>query len=247
MEYRYYYFGSEDSLDRDVLIDHPGATGTQQDSKLADALKEKYPICKDWDINIIRIENGYVTRSTPIKGSVDSVNNALFQTYDLHKQVYELPVAGNLPRNILMAIVRCIREILVSVKKTPLYNDVIRYALRGNFSERIEALEKVSYSSISHFDLENQKRIFKRVVFRLGQTLSLFNGIEIYTKRDFKTHHPDLAFIIDRTQLPEPGQVEARIHELYQILKTMEFKITGENQVQWNHWIVDYDQELEIN
>ncbi|KIO74687.1 hypothetical protein TH53_24985 [Pedobacter lusitanus] len=246
MDLKYYYFGSADSLDTDVLVHHPEATGTDSDSSLVDELRSKFPMCIKWDINIVKIDGGYVTKSIPSKGNVDSVNNSLYQTYHLHVQDHEQPIIGNLPRQKLLAVVRCIRAILLSVKKTSQYKLHIRPALKADFIDRLDALLKVSYDQPPFSKEEDNLDEYKRVAFRIGQTLSLLDGIEIYTKEDFIRYHPDLAAIINRASMPILGQMEAKIAELYHVIQRMGIVQMDKDIVQWNQFKANFKTEDDI-
>jgi hypothetical protein len=47
--YKYYFFGSHDSRDTDVLIDYDEATGKPFDVNIIKILKKQYPEIKDWN------------------------------------------------------------------------------------------------------------------------------------------------------------------------------------------------------
>lgn len=246
MDYKYYYFGSANSTDRDVIVDHPDATGTEGDTHLIKELKAKFPICSNWDINIVKIKEGYIIKSIPSKGNVDSVNNSLFQTYHLHEQEYSQPLKGNIERHKLLAVVRCIRAILLSVKKTSQYKATIRHIMKGDFQGRIDALSSITFCESTFPTLPDSYNEFKRIAFRIGQTLSLMNGTEIYTKADFIANYPDLANIINRTGLPEPGQMEALILKIQNLAETMGIEQIGKDMIKWNTLRANYQSEEDV-
>lgn len=111
--YKYSFFGSSDSTDIDVMIDHANATGEPTDKDLITSLKNKHPDIKEWNINIISIKDGFVVKSIPSKGSLDSVNNSLFYTYHLHaqQQLFAFPLADRVERILPLAVIKCVRAV----------------------------------------------------------------------------------------------------------------------------------------
>jgi hypothetical protein len=134
---KYYRFGSKNSLDKDYLIDHPNATGKEDDTNLIKKLKDEFPKMYDWDINIIKIRNGKIIYSIPSKGNPDSVHNSLLMTYSLHDQCFDCPITDAVERDITKAIDKCIDHILTFHKKTDknFYSQFARKALKSNSRE----------------------------------------------------------------------------------------------------------------
>jgi len=63
----YYFFGSHNSLDVDVLVEHP-----ETSDKAVAAIKVIHPATKDWNMSLIGIEDGRVIRTMAKRGSPDA-------------------------------------------------------------------------------------------------------------------------------------------------------------------------------
>ncbi|MDB5012483.1 MAG: hypothetical protein JWQ25_685 [Daejeonella sp.] len=248
--FEYYFFGSEDSIDIDVLVVHKKATGTETDKALIKDIKSLNPKASDWNINIIDIENGYITKSIPSKGSVDSVNNSLFRTYNLHNQKYSFPIKAAMARNFALAAVKCIRAILTSFKKTSydsFYKEQIRNTLKfGDFNEWIHILKQIDFN-MPFYDVHIKNlNSYKSLAFRIGQTISLSKGIEIYTKKELKASHPTLIPIINRETVVVGDILQTKVLELYAILCTLPIRILEKNVIEFEGVIVDIAKEQSI-
>jgi hypothetical protein len=203
--FKYYKFGSQNSLDNDYLIDHPNSTGNENDVSIIRLLKSQFLFIEDWDINIIKIENGIVINSIPSKGSTDSVNNSLFETYQLHEQKFEFPLKRKLDRNKLEAIRRCVNAILTFYKNTDqndFYETVPRKVLKPvkSLVEQLEVLKEYDFDKLPPFinEAKNVEK-FKKIGFHIGQTIALIDDSkEIYTKEELIAYNPDLKDVINR-------------------------------------------------
>jgi hypothetical protein len=250
IDYHYYRFGSADSRDIDVLIDHPEATGTENDKQLIKKLVDKYPEITAWNMNIIRIDRGVVVASVPSKGSPDAVNNSLFDTYKLHEQLHSFPLNRKLPRHTLLAVVKCVKNVLFAYKGTPndsYYRNFCRPALvRGTFAEQVELLLQLNFNSLfSQHENEHRNQV-KSLLFRIGQTLALLNGIEIYTKSHLKSIFPDLAPMIDRQEGCATPIFAKYIMQLYTSAKALELQEDQLDHVHHGVHIVNFRLEMII-
>ena len=142
--YKYYFYGSEDSTDLDVLIqiDEKDMPVIQEDRKIfLKQIETKYNL--KWNSNLIVIENGIVSNTIYPKSWIDSINNSLFTTYSNHlnKQVYPLPITNLVKRNKLLAIYKTVRTILSMMTRTH-YRTLIKPISNGihPFNKKIEAL-----------------------------------------------------------------------------------------------------------
>jgi hypothetical protein len=248
----YYFFGSADSQDIDVMVDHPEATGTPADKDLVTAIKAAYPEIGDWNINIIRIQDGIVTKSIPSKGSPDSVNNSLFHTYELHtqQQTYPFPLNKKVERNLPLATVKCVRAVLTLFKNAVddrVYKEKVRPVLRsGNWEERIDLLSELVYFQPFCADEKDSINLFKSIAFYLGQTIALFDGTEIYDKTALKTHFPELAPVINR----EPSVVGDLLHEklilLQSLIRNAGITQKAKHVIQCGDETIDFKNEINL-
>lgn len=208
--YPYYFYGSHDSQDVDVLVQIPKymMPDEQEDRKrLMKELELEWDI--KWNCNLIVVENGIVTNTIFPKTWIDSINNSLFLTYQLHeeKQEYSLPITRLVKRNKLLATYKAVRTILSMLSRTH-YRGVVKPILKGihPFNLKVEALKKIDFSTIYQFNQDNttDTDIWKIIAFYLGQNISLNrDDNEIYTKTTLCINHPDLTPFVYREDITE--------------------------------------------
>jgi len=219
IDFKYYIFGSKDSIDIDVLIVHPESTGLESDSLLIKQINTDYPITRNWNINIIQINGGVIINSIPSKGYPDSVNNSLFETYNLHKQKYPFPLDRKVTRNISLAIEKCLVAVFTFYKRTKhheFYKSIPKEIKNGNaeLEDRLSFLEKIDFKTLPFDDENRNKNAFKSLAFHVGQTVSLIEGIEIYTKQKLIFHHPNLENLIKRLAIQDTDIINEKIKRL---------------------------------
>lgn len=220
---KFYRFGSKNSLDKDYLIDHPNATGTENDKKLIEEIKLENPTMHDWDINIIKIEDEKVICSIPSKGNPDAVHNSLLSTFYLHKQSFKCPLFKVVERDVPSAINKCIDHILTFHKKTDknFYNQFARKALKSkSLEEKIEILSLINFNELKLSEDEDTKiDSLKKITFHIAQTISLLDdNTEIYTKDDLVKEHPELSDIINRIPVNSYNILNLKIKQLEELL-----------------------------
>jgi len=204
--YPYYIYGSDDSTDQDVIIIVPkeDMPETQEDrkNKVFFLLKE-YNL--NWNATLAVIENGIISDTIFTKSWIDSLNNALLETYSLHQQEYELSVTKKQIRNKTLAIYKAVRTVLTMLTRTE-YRTQIRPIIKGihDFNLKLEILDKIDFLSLSEFHQKNTRDedIWKIIAFYVGQNIALIeNDIEIYTKKNFVSHFNDLDAFIYRKKI----------------------------------------------
>lgn len=219
--YKYYRFGSKDSIDIDVLIEHEKASGEEKDKQLIDILKAQHPNIVDWNINIIAIEEGVVVKSIPSKGSPDAVNNSLFNTYYYHEQRFNFPLNQLVERDVKQAIEKCLTSIFTFYKGTKLnafYKSIPKEVKNGkaNFVTRMEWLQKIDFNNIPYVESVVKLNAYKSIAFHIGQTISLIDGVQIYTKQDLLIYHPELSSIIKREEQNNLNVLNNKLNSLIQ-------------------------------
>lgn len=210
--YKYYFYGSDDSQDLDVLIQITSdlMPVNQEDRKVfIKNIETEYDL--NWNANLIIVEDGYISDTIYPKSWIDSLNNSLFNTYNLHKQVYPLPIKGLVKRNKLLAIYKTIRTVLSMLSRTQ-YRTTVKPILKGvhPFQKKIDALYKIDFTTIDSFSQDNTKDvdIWKIIGFYIGQNISLIrDNIEIYTKKDLIINHPDLTSFVYRQEITDCNKV----------------------------------------
>ncbi|MDB2686182.1 hypothetical protein N9Y42_03150 [Mariniblastus sp.] len=109
--HQYYFFGSHDSTDTDVLIEVDELFLVMEDNKrYAKRLKEEFSL--DWNANLITVRDGLIAECITPKSSPDSLNNSLLETYSFHEQGYPCPVLHRAKRNKLLATYKALRTCL---------------------------------------------------------------------------------------------------------------------------------------
>ncbi len=79
----YYHFGSEDSLDTDVLVS-VDRIGTKEEAYARVAALRA--LCPDgWNINLIVVREGHIAETITSNATADGLNNSLWTTYALHE------------------------------------------------------------------------------------------------------------------------------------------------------------------
>ena len=188
-----YIHGSEDSLDLDVYYVF---------DKLPE-FSECRRFCsenKDENRNIIVIKDGIVTDC--FIGTIDEINNGLIDTYPLHKQEYPLLIERRVERDILIKFIRAIRGILSLISRTE-YRTEIKASLNANWEERLRCLRNIDFTTIDFGELDKQydgTHIKKVIAFQIGQTLGLFDGVELYTKSSIAKQYPELRAFLYREE-----------------------------------------------
>ncbi|WP_343616690.1 hypothetical protein [Flavobacterium sp.] len=215
--YPYYFYGSDDSTDEDVII---VISKEEMPEKQEDRKKTVLALLKEYDLNwnatLAVIENGKISDTIFTKSWIDSLNNALFETYFLHQQKHELLIKEKHIRNKTLAIYKAVRTVLTMLTRTE-YRTQIRPILKGihDFNLKLEALNKIDFTSISQFNQKNTNDIdiWKIIAFYVGQNIALIeNDIEIYTKKKLISHFPDLEPFIYRKVLVESDKIILQNH-----------------------------------
>lgn len=200
----FYFFGSQNSQDKDVLLECSSIPDKQTAHNWIQTYKQTLAL--DWNINLITIENQQVVNTIPSKATIDGVHNSLLDTYHLHQQKCNIPIKNRLKRHILLNTYRCIRTILTFCTRTS-YRSQIRPTLNGihPFFHKINSLEIIDFQQIKSFEAKYSEdvNIWKTIAFYLGQTLALWQGTEIYTKDDLVKNFPAFENFIYRKNLTE--------------------------------------------
>jgi hypothetical protein len=201
--YKYYFYGSGNSIEKDVLIqiEKKEMPQVQEERKIfLKNLELEYHL--NWNTNLIVIENGIIIDTIYPKSWVDSLNNSLYVTYNLHEQVFENPINFMVKRNKLLAIYKAVRTVLSLNSRTD-KRTLIRPFLNGihDFNLKLKSLKSIDLRDINSFNQKNFKDIdiWKTISFYVGQNVLLIEqNIEIYTKNDLLKYYPELSVYINR-------------------------------------------------
>lgn len=208
----YQIFGSKSSKDYDVLlfvnalaptIDANHALIKDYNSLLEELFISKGYPAKKVNCNLGVLKDGRLINV--FKGTYDEVNNSLYYTYNRHEQDYQQHVL--LPYDRLnndffkhLKLKRCARFILSFYSRVPELREEIKEALRGDFNKRLAVLKMIDFLKMKEFPKKKDSKedIYKTLAFQLAQTLSLFNGMEIFSKEGVVAHYPQLEKFIMR-------------------------------------------------
>lgn len=182
----HFRFGSPDSVDEDRIFVVDTLPSIEKCKRFCDGKEENR--------NLVVIEDGVVTSC--YKGLPDETNNAIYHTHRHHNHGTTCPVTEPVHRIVPLKALRAIRLILSMLSRSK-YRPIIKSALTSlNFARRKEVLAEIDFSS-----LVIPADAGKAVAFQLGQTISLIDGQELYTKRDIAAHCPDLEKPLYRERL----------------------------------------------
>lgn len=251
LPYKYYFFGSENSSDTDVLIEVDSIEEQHLNNDFIKKIKKEYSL--DWDINLIVIRDGKITDTISRKGSPDNVNNSLFQTYKLHKQQFPNPITEMVERHHFLATFKCIRNILSFCSRTENRN-IIKSVLKKeyynssnpSFIDFVEVLKKIDFTKIESFNKKfSDEDIWKKISFYLGQTLSLIKeNNEIYTKNQLVSNYPHLKPFIERNiKNIQKHLINELRDELIEVVNEYEVEFIGGRKLVWNNEIIDIQFE----
>lgn len=226
---RFQIFGSENSLDYDVMvfvdqipeiIDQSHTLCKMYDAKLSKVLTDKPLNC-----NLAVVEEGFVVKV--FKGTPDEVNNALFYTYDFHTQYHPLLIKEPVIREYDMKILRAYRNILSFFSRSHL-RTIIKPALKGDLKGKIPVMKMIDFEVMKDFPgkKESIKDIYKVMAFQFGQLFSLVDGFEkdSYTKNGIIKNYTDLAPMLRREELCEKDYKTLNIY-LDRLIKLSEERV----------------------
>jgi hypothetical protein len=208
IDYVFQIFGSENSQDYDVMIfvddipqniDAAHNICKHYNAELSNLLSDKVLNC-----NLAVLENGHIVKV--FKGTADEVNNALYYTYDNHKQYFDNQIKSVVQRDTNQKLLRVCRGILSFYSRSHL-RTVVKPALRGDLRLKLPVIRQIDFVTMTDFPgkKESIKDIYKVMAFQFGQFFSLIDGNEpdSYTKSGIIKHYPDLEPMLNRKELTE--------------------------------------------
>ena len=228
----YHFFGSVNSLDYDVVffiekMPETIANKLALSKKLSAQLVEKYPT-KTINANLAVCENGQIIQV--YKGTVDELNNAILRTYHLHQQDFDNRITHVVKRDVHLKMIRCLRMLLSFISKTQ-YRTIVKKALKQNIHIKIETLKAIDFNTVEDFGKGSNALDFKKsMAFQLGQTLALYNQIELYTKQEIIDCFPELKPFLMRLPNTEMETIQQFVAQFIAAIKTEvpKMKVTTE-------------------
>ena len=196
-------FGSASSSDRDVLVFLDKIPSLPECKLLAkemdQSINDIYGDDKLANTNFAVVKDGVL--SEVFKGTVDEVNNSLYQTYYLHDQRFAKMVVKMVPRNKEQKLLRVARILLAFYSRTS-YRTEIKLALHGDLYLKLKVLSEMDFSIPVDFGKNGSREdVYKNIAFQLGQILALYKGAELYSKEDIANTFSDLTPFLKRENL----------------------------------------------
>lgn len=197
----YNIFGSEDSVDCDVMFFVPAIGSVAESKALIATLSEELQKTQEKKVNgnLAVVSNGAVIEV--FKGTADEVNNSLLTTYDYHHQEFPSQVMQHLPRDAGMKSLRSMRAILSFMSRT-MYRGPIKAALTGSAVDKHSLLKEIVLAlklDLGHKNI-TQVDFYKMAAFQMGQSYLLNTGVEVYTKQAIASNCESLRPYLERRE-----------------------------------------------
>lgn len=204
---QFVFFGSPSSLDYDVAVFvsqippvlEAHALCKYYDKTIACMIKDARLPEKPVNSNLLVAYKGQVIDC--LRGTCDEINNSLIDTFHHHEQFYSLDITERIVRDKEWKLLRTARVFLSFFSRT---DDRVRIksALRGNLREKLDVLESLDMVTASE-DVKTKidaGDFYKLIAFQIGQCLSLYRGLELYTKEDIADEYPLLSPFLFRKE-----------------------------------------------
>jgi len=233
---RYNLFGSEDSLDYDVMFQVDRIPKNKQECKILCTELENSYLYQDKKVNanICVVNNEEIVEV--FKGTPDECNNAVFKTYYCHTQRFPCLVSRLVPRDVALKVDRSLRIILSFLSRTE-YRPIVKDALRSPVAFRrencINCLYSIDFNSIKSFGTKNgePKDIVKQIAFQMAQVVGLLaNHTEIYSKYKACNKFPPLIPYLHRQESDLETLNRFKSLYLYEISLWRKFALSDPNE-----------------
>ena len=188
-----YAHGSPNSLDLDRLYIFPHALINSVVGDQARAILDDGII----DVNLMDLDDdGYICDNH--KGQNDEIHNALTTTYPMHTQIFPLPsnFGGKVQRAVALKWLTAMRRIFIRLTEVEVARDLAKRTLRNHdTSVGPAAFAELNFSEIIPATNLDHAKTF---AFQMGQTVGLFDGLDLFTKDDIAKAYPVLESFIRR-------------------------------------------------
>ena len=228
----YNIFGSKSSNDYDVAVVVDLIPETKLAHDLCKYFNELISISlsdKKMNCNLVVVKNGILTDC--FKGTVDELNNAILDTYDLHQQQFSCLVNKRLKRDLELKISRCLRGLLTMYSRTHLRPE-IKLAIRSNIADQLIVLNKIDFENlVPNGKKDSLEDIYKMFAFQFGQTFGLFEGEEHYTKESIAAAYPNLSPFLFRESGASTNIFKMYSYMLTNVIKNNYSHILDKNEI----------------
>jgi hypothetical protein len=104
----------------------------------------------------------------------------------------------------------------------------------------ISRMEEIDFSTLNkNMTAEDIKKI---IAFQTGQTLSLINGRELFTKREVAVEYPELEPYLYRQKDSDVWNLKMAVNDLYSHLWATEVSSNDDTVISFPYW--DYQVDL---
>lgn len=228
----YYLFGSENSLDVDIMIIVKKLGSVEENKKTVkyyeNILSDNYD--KKVNCNLAIIENNELT--DVFKGTADEANNSIYMTYRYHKQNFPLRIQNLVSRDVDLKVVRGFRIILSLISRS-VYRPEVKKSLKGLLELKMDTLMSINLCKLKKTSDLGKNNVsiedfYKNIAFQLGQTRALLEGMELYTKSSVYNRYPELRPFLMRESDLNIKVIEKFKNEFIDSIRDINFKYQSE-------------------
>lgn len=240
----YNIFGSEDSVDCDVMIFIDQLPQTiEQSKKLCefynDEIQKELKIDRKVNSNLAIVRDGVITAC--FKGISLETNNSIYFTYHKHiDQKHECRIKKALPitdEYIKQKLARSMRTILSFLSRTQ-YRQEVKDALKGSTRQKMYTLLSIDLNTIKDFGKNNQDivDIYKNIAFQCAQSMGLIknrwgcSATEIYTKKHATYMFPKLTPYLYRKSVE--NAIDLDVYKNLLIAKIIDYCEASNNNIE---------------
>lgn len=223
-------FGSKFSIDLDCMVFVDKIPSIYESHNLcneySNIIRDITKTKKEINTNICKSNDGIIVEV--FKGTPDEVNNSLYLTYDLHEQWFPNKVKRLVERDIELKILRTCRTLLSFWSRSEKRSEV-RKALKGDIYDKIKVIEE--FDILKHLQLNKNvgwDDYLKMLAFQLGQTISLIEGKELYSKESICKIYPCLCPFLNRKKVNDIEVLEKYKRIFINMIKDWKFSKTKE-------------------
>ena len=191
----YNIFGSENSLDYDIMVfveDIPSIVMCKKLCKEYEEELSKVFTDKPIDVNLAVVKDDMIV--DVYKGFPAECNDMIYWTYKRHiKHQRHMKMVtkevGLTEDYIQTKVARTVRILLSSLSRTK-YRPMIKKALKGTFMDQLCILQMIRLEGIySLHDKHSNEDVRKNLAFQIGQCLGVLEGMQLFSKSSIGAHY----------------------------------------------------------
>lgn len=198
----YVIFGSENSLDCDVMVFVDSKTNQAESAKkcleLKQSLKQYIKTEKELNVNIAILKDGQIVWA--YKGTPDECNNSILDTAKLHPENKEIFITKRVSRSLEIKLIRALRIILSMITRTDRREDVKRALKNNSVGSRLTILKTVKFQELRYLETAKKDSIIDK-----GITVSMIlkkdekEELSKETTKEIQENYKTIAFQLGQT------------------------------------------------